>query len=133
MLVIYFFGIYTLFNLSDLAIGIAVIIVLPTLVLYTRIFKRIPLIGNMAVAAVLGIVFLFSEAAFTGTVDTMWTPAWLAFGLTFIRELIKDMEDIEGDKLHGARTFPSVFGVEKSLYLVYFLTIIFCVLYCGKL
>ena len=23
----------------------------------------------------------------------MWVPAWLAFGLTFIRELIKDIED----------------------------------------
>ena len=129
MLAIYFFGIYALFNLSELAIEIALVIVLPTLVFYTPLFKRIPLIGNMAVAAVLGMVFLFSEAAFTGTVSAMWTPAWLAFGLTFIRELIKDVEDVEGDKLYGAKTVPVVFGVDKSLYLVYLLIITFCILW----
>jgi geranylgeranylglycerol-phosphate geranylgeranyltransferase len=128
MLAIYFLGIYTLFNLSELAIEIALVIVLPILVLYTSIFKRIPLVGNMAVAVVLGLVFVFSEAAFTGVVSTMWIPAWLAFGLTLIRELIKDIEDIEGDKLDGARTLPVVFGVNKTFYLVYFLIITFCVL-----
>jgi len=129
MFAIYFFGIYMLFNLSELAIEIALVIVLPILVLYTPIFKRIPLIGNIAVAAVLGMVFLFSEAAFTNTVSAMWIPAWLAFGLTFIRELIKDVEDVEGDNLNGAMTFPVVFGVDKSLYLVYLLIITFCILW----
>ena len=128
MLAIYSVGIYTLFNLSKLAIEIALVIVLPTLVVYTPILKRIPLLGNMAVATMLGLVFLFSEAAFTGVVSTMWTPALLAFGLMFIREFIKDIEDIEGDKLDGARTFPVVFGLEKSLYLAYLFIIIFCVL-----
>ncbi|MBC8311897.1 MAG: geranylgeranylglycerol-phosphate geranylgeranyltransferase [Candidatus Marinimicrobia bacterium] len=129
MLALYFTGIYTVFNLSPLAIEIALVVVLPTLVLYTPLFKRIPLIGNMAVAAVLGLVFLFSEAAFTGMVSTMWVPAWLAFGLTFIRELVKDVEDVEGDKLNGAKTFPVRFGVQKSLYLVYLLIIVFCLLW----
>ena len=128
MLAIYFFGIYALFNLSELAIEIALLIVLPILILYTPVFKRIPLIGNIAVAAVLGMVFIFSEAAFTGTVSIMWTPSWMAFGLTFIRELIKDVEDLDGDKLYGARTFPVVFGVHNSLYLAYLLIITFCVL-----
>jgi geranylgeranylglycerol-phosphate geranylgeranyltransferase len=129
MVALYFSGIYMAFNLPELAIEIALVVVLPTLVLYTPLYKRIPLVGNMAVAAVLGMVFLFSEAAFTGTVTTMWVPAWLAFGLTFIRELIKDIEDIDGDKLDGARTFPVIFGVEKALYLVYLLIIIFCALW----
>ncbi len=129
MLALYFGGIYMVFNLPQPAIEIALVVVLPTLVLYTPFFKRIPLVGNMAVAAVLGMVFLFSEAAFTGTVSTMLVPAWLAFGLTFIRELIKDVEDVEGDKLNGARTFPVTFGVQKSLKLVYLLIIIFCVLW----
>lgn len=129
MLALYFGGIYMSFYLPELAMEMALVLVLPTLVLYTPLFKRIPLIGNMAVAAVLGMVFLFSEAAFTGTVTTMWVPAWLAFGLTFIRELIKDIEDIDGDKLEGVRTFPVVFGMEKSLHLVYLFIIIFCALW----
>jgi len=128
MLALYFGGIYMAFNLPQTAIEIALVVVLPTLVLYTPLYKRIPLIGNMAVASVLGMVFLFSEAAFTGTVTAMWVPAGLVIGLTFIRELIKDIEDVEGDKLDGVRTFPVVFGRGCSLYLVYLLIIIFCIL-----
>ena len=82
----------------------------------------------MAIGVVLALVFIFSEAALTGTVGIMWLPAWLTFGFTLIRELIKDVEDISGDKIDGARTFPVVFGVEKTLFLVYLLIITLCVL-----
>ena len=129
MLAIYVFGIYMAFNLNPLATKIALLLVLPTLVLYTPFYKRIPLLGNIVVAGVLGMVFIFSEASFTGNIKNMWVPAWLAFGLTFIRELIKDIEDIEGDRLDGAKTLPVLIGVEKSLYLVYLLVFIFCVLW----
>ncbi len=126
MFILYTLGIYTAFSLPSLAIEIALFFVLPILVLYTPIFKSIPLIGNMAIASVLGVVFLFSEAAFTEEVNTMWTPAWLAFGLSFIRELIKDIADIEGDEINGASTFPVKFGIKNSLYLIYGLIILFC-------
>ena len=126
MFVLYMLGIYTVFNLPSLAIKIALFFVLPTLILYTPLFKTIPLVGNMAIASVLGVVFLFSEAAFTGEVNRMWTPAWLAFGLSFIRELIKDTADVDGDKINGVITFPVKFGINSSLYLTYGLIILFC-------
>ena len=78
MLFLYSVGIYTVLALPKLAIAIAIIIVLPILVFYTSYLKRIPLLGNMAIALVLGLVFLFSEAALLGTIKKMWTPAWLA-------------------------------------------------------
>ena len=128
MLILYFLGIYIVFNLSELAIEIALMAVLPTLVLYTPIFKRIPLIGNIVVSSILGLVFLFSEAALIGTINAMWVPAYLSFGLTFIREWIKDVEDVTGDRLYGVRTIPVVIGVAKSLRLLYLIIIIFCIL-----
>lgn len=40
-----------------------------------------------------------------------------AFLLTLIREIVKDMEDIEGDMLQLCTTFPIVYGLKKSILL----------------
>ena len=37
-----------------------------------------------------------------------------AFSLSLIREMIKDMEDVEGDKEYGCRTIPIVLGIKKA-------------------
>ena len=129
MLILYIIGIYIAFYLPWIARLIAVIIVLPILILYTSLFKSIPLFGNMVIALALGMVFLFSEAVFTQEIRIMWTPAWLAFGLSFIRELIKDIADLEGDQLYHVYTFPVKFGIKKSLRLTYLLIIFFCILW----
>ena len=48
----------------------------------------------------------------------MWIPAWLAFGLSSIRELIKDIADVDGDKINGIMTFPVKFGINSfPLYI----------------
>lgn len=50
--------------------------------------------------------------------------SFFAFIISFIRELIKDMEDIKGDEKTEAKTFPVVFGLNKSKILVLVLSII---------
>jgi 4-hydroxybenzoate polyprenyltransferase len=40
--------------------------------------------------------------------------AAFAFVLTIIREAIKDMEDLEGDRKEGCRTMPIVWGINAS-------------------
>ena len=47
--------------------------------------------------------------------------SFFAFLTTFIRELVKDIEDMEGDEKVGCRTFPVVYGVKKSKQLLTFL------------
>jgi len=96
-----------------IAIGLA----LPTLIIYSKILKGTPLIGNAAVAAMLSLSFIFAGAAF-GKIETMIIPACLAFGLTFVRELVKDMADIEGDSIAGLNTFPVKVGLNKSAKIV---------------
>ncbi|NQU66943.1 MAG: geranylgeranylglycerol-phosphate geranylgeranyltransferase [Candidatus Marinimicrobia bacterium] len=105
---------------------LALAVILPLLLLYTPIFKKIPLLGNVLIAAILAIVFIFSEVALTGIADKMWFPAGLAFGLSLIRELVKDMEDIRGDTEVGVQTFPVRFGMAKSFYLLLLVTICLC-------
>jgi len=45
--------------------------------------------------------------------------AFFAFMLTFSREIIKDIEDMEGDKSKNLKTFPLLVGVNLSLALVF--------------
>ena len=47
----------------------------------------------------------------------MIIPSILAFGLTMLRELIKDIADIEGDKENNLKTLPIVIGEEKSIFV----------------
>ena len=48
----------------------------------------------------------------------MWTPTVLAFGLTLVRELVKDIADINGDKSVGINTFPIFAGIKKTVQLI---------------
>ncbi len=48
-----------------------------------------------------------------------------AFGLSLIREIIKDMEDVEGDKEYGCRTLPIVMGIKKAKLICTSLILLF--------
>lgn len=102
---------------------IAVGIALPVLVLYSLRLKSLPIIGNISVALILGLAFLFSGAVF-GSVQPMIIPAALAFGLTLVRELVKDIADMDGDRQAGINTFPVLLGLGPSISL----SVFFCVL-----
>ena len=108
-------------ELSEAAKVIGIVIALPFMVLYSKYLKGMPLIGNMIVAFILGLSFLFCGAAFNN-MSPMWIPMILAFGLTLVRELVKDIADMEGDKSAGLKTFPITAGIEKSIQLSIFLS-----------
>ncbi|MBT3497094.1 MAG: UbiA family prenyltransferase [Candidatus Marinimicrobia bacterium] len=116
---IFFFLLGTIFafQLSDESKIIGIGIALPLMILYSRYLKGRPLIGNFIIALILGLTFLFSGAAF-GNISALFLPAILAFGLTFIRELVKDIADLEGDKQSQLHTYPIMAGTEKSVRLV---------------
>jgi len=96
---------------------IGIFIAMPIMTLYTTYFKNKPLIGNFSVAFILSLSFIFCGAAFN-SINPMIIPTLLCFGLSFLRELVKDMADIEGDKSSGLSTFPIYSGFENSIKLV---------------
>ena len=108
-------------ELSEAAKVIGIVIAMPFMVLYSKYLKGMPLIGNMIVAFILGLSFLFCGAAFNN-MSPMWIPMILAFGLTLVRELEKDIADMEGDQSVGLKTFPITAGIEKSIQLSIFLS-----------
>ncbi len=97
------------------------------LIAYSARLKRQPLVGNLAVSFMLGLAFIYVGAAF-GKIETTLVMAVLAFGFTLIREIIKDLEDLEGDSKNDARTLPIIWGESKTLKLVLFLMVTFAFL-----
>ena len=89
---------------------------LVALVTYTTVFKGTPGLGNALVAYLVGSTFLFGGAA-VGDLETPVVLAALAGVSTFTREVIKDVEDIAGDREEGLRTLPIAIGERESLWL----------------
>ena len=56
----------------------------------------------------------------------LWVGAYtlFAFLTTLIREILKDMEDMEGDKEFGCKTLPIVIGINKSKLVLFGLILI---------
>ena len=121
--VLFCIGAFLCMQLSDTAKMIGIIIAIPLMVIYSTLLKTKPLIGNITVALILGMSFLFCGSAH-GNIEPMWLPMWLAFGLTLVRELVKDIADIEGDRFVGISTYPIVAGLDRSIHLSIFLSIL---------
>jgi len=102
-----------------------VIVILTSVLLYlysTRL-KKIPLLGNITVAYLTGLAFIFGGIA-VNNVHGALIPAIFAFFINLIRELIKDMDDIEGDTKVGLQTFPKRFGMKATILLITIVTIV---------
>ena len=87
------------------------------LALYAARLKSMPLIGNIAVSYLSGSMFLFG-GAFAGMAGLvhLLPIAVMTFLAMMARELLKDAEDVEGDKAGGASTLPIRIGVKKTAY-----------------
>ncbi len=107
--------------LFPLAIGI--------LALYSATLKRLPFIGNLLVAlycaGVPGILVLTERSALAELIDARPAVGMdtvrvcvlfmaFAFVATLLRELVKDLEDIRGDRQEGRLTLPVLLGVAPS-------------------
>jgi 4-hydroxybenzoate polyprenyltransferase len=113
------------------------IVVAATLYLYATSLKQMILVGNIVVALLLsfsvvivGIFDLF-PATYEGNQREMATLfsiltdyAIFAFIINFIREIVKDLEDVDGDYNQGMNTLPIVLGVSRVSKVVFALSFI---------
>ncbi|WP_331232524.1 geranylgeranylglycerol-phosphate geranylgeranyltransferase [Natronorarus salvus] len=102
-------------TLPPLAIAIAVVNLL-LLIAYTELFKGLPGVGNAVVAALGGSTFLFGGAA-VGDIAAPGVLFVLAALSTFTREVIKDVEDVDGDREEGLNTLPIAIGERPALWI----------------
>lgn len=125
-LVLFGIGIGISAFINQPAFIIVALIATPLMVAYSLWLKGTPLIGNLVVSFILGLAFIFAGAAF-GHLWGMLTPAFLAFGFTLIRELVKDIADFKGDRATNLKTFPVRFGIGTSIRLTIVLIILLCI------
>jgi len=87
-----------------------------SLYFYSRIFKRTVLLGNLLVGLVTALAFVYGALA-VGNLERSFFPALFAFLINVARELVKDVEDIEGDARQNAQTLPVKYGAKQGLIL----------------
>ena len=121
---------YLLFSVSAIMISsliniAAIVIVTVTSLLlffYSFKLKAVPLIGNLTVAVCTGLAFIYGGVA-VGNWKLGIIPAVFAFLINLIRELLKDIEDLEGDLKNKVITFPGKYGIDKTKSLIIMITV----------
>ena len=90
-------------------------------ILYDTHMKKVKLVGNFYIAYVMAIPFIFGAAAVLPErgISLSLTPsvfilALIAFLAGSGREIMKDVQDYEGDIEKGVRSFPRYIGKYKS-------------------
>jgi 4-hydroxybenzoate polyprenyltransferase len=113
------------------------ILVATLLYMYATSFKQIPVLGNVVVALMLStsiiIIGLFdilpaidvdNRFRMKEAFDILIHYAIFAFIINLIREIVKDMEDMDGDYQSGINSLPIAIGVQKTKIIVGVLTVI---------
>ena len=93
--------------------------------LYSNRLKRLPLVGNVAIAGLSALAVALPGIYYPSSYFLMLLYVLLAFFISLMRELIKDMEDIRGDQQFGCQTFPIVYGVRKTKILLFAIMALF--------
>ncbi|EAZ94507.1 4-hydroxybenzoate-octaprenyltransferase [Flavobacteria bacterium BAL38] len=112
------------------------ILVATLLYVYATNLKQIPVLGNIIVAFLLSvsivIIALFDVFPATDSENKIRMGevfgilidyAIFAFIINLIREIIKDLEDIDGDYQTGINTLPIAIGINKTKIIVSILTV----------
>ncbi|HSD08969.1 geranylgeranylglycerol-phosphate geranylgeranyltransferase [Flavobacterium sp.] len=113
------------------------IVISATLYLYATSLKQMLLIGNFVVALLLAfsviIIGVFdllpainteNKVIMADLFSILLDYAIFAFVINFIREIVKDLEDINGDYNQGMNTLPIVLGIKRTAKLVLVLSLI---------
>jgi 4-hydroxybenzoate polyprenyltransferase len=96
--------------------------------LYSNSLKRLPFIGNFAVALLTGLSILVVDALFYPHHSLIWIYSLFAFFMTLVREIVKDMEDLKGDNTFGCKTLPIVWGIRRTKGVIFFILVLFLAL-----
>jgi 4-hydroxybenzoate polyprenyltransferase len=98
--------------------------------LYSNQLKRLPFIGNFSVALLTGLSIYIVHFIYPDGHSWVLAYAAFAFSFTMIREIIKDMEDVKGDTAFGCRTLPVIYGIRRTKWVIYGLSVLFVLTLC---
>lgn len=117
-------SLYCTFLLSAWTYFAMLLMAIIALFIYSKSLKSTPIIGNALVATLsagVGGIILWMEypviSSIPGAVKLLLNFVLISFFLTLYREIIKDIEDIDGDRKQGCHTLPVLYGVKTSNYI----------------
>lgn len=116
-----FLGIVLAF-IIDWIPGIIALLSSVLMLFYAYSLKRKFIIGNVIISFLTGLTFVFGGLV-VGEILISIYLGFYAFLMTMAREIVKDMEDVEGDLIEGATTLPIVHGKRISSMLAAFFMI----------
>ncbi len=137
-------GLYLSFSMNSSSLSYVYFYVIAGLFCYSFYFKRVAFVGNLIVSTFISltIILLYLFHGSYSRENNLFDGIYLFYviisysifaGLTtMIRELLKDIEDIDGDYKIKAKTLPIILGVKrtKSITLVFtFILIVLLILF----
>jgi 4-hydroxybenzoate polyprenyltransferase len=144
------YNLYIILNISGVALGFYLsnvigkpgfatifILIASLLYFYSTTLKSIMILGNIAVAFVLSIsvliigvfdlypvTFVENRGVMGSFFSILTDYAIFAFMINLLREIVKDIEDVNGDYNQGMNTLPIAIGMERTAKVVLVLTVI---------
>ncbi len=115
-LILNILGLLATFFISTIATGIAMIAIL-IMYAYSISFKRQLLIGNLVVCFVVSLGLVYGAIAMN-RFEGIWFPITFSILFNFAREVLKDLEDVKGDEVLGAKTLALLLGQKKTLMII---------------
>ncbi len=136
-------GTYVSWRIGHLIFGLIFFLVSGILWFYSTTYKRQLIVGNLIVALLTAMVplmvvlfelpmliksysniFIKYGQSFTPVFYWVSAFAFFAFFTTLIREIIKDIEDFEGDSAYGRNTLPIIWGVKNTKIIIIVLLVL---------
>lgn len=138
------YNIYIALNCTGVAIGFYLantigkpnfsaifIVIAATLYMYATTLKQMAVVGNVVIALLLSISVLIigvftlypaitieNQPIMGSLFSVLLDYALYAFMINFLRELVKDIEDINGDYNQGMRTLPIILGQKRTQKII---------------
>ena len=144
------YNIYIALNITGVAIGFYLsnviqrpgfatifIFIASLLYFYSTTLKQIMILGNLVVAfllaisvVIIGVFDVFpamaaeNKAQMASLFSILTDYALFAFMINFIREIVKDIEDVDGDYNQGMNTLPIAIGISRTAKIVFVISVI---------
>lgn len=120
---------FILGNVAGLLLGfwslaISLFIATTLLFWYAYRLRHVAFVGNIVVAFLSALTFLFAAQAF-GDIKLGYIPFLFTFLISVVREIIKDLEDLNGDEAHDSKTLPVVIGTTPTRVMAGIISIFF--------
>lgn len=84
---------------------------------YAYYFKRYAIIGNLIISTLAALVIISGGLLKHIKLPLMWMTIF-AFLITLIREIVKDVEDINGDLQNQLKTLPILAGLRLTQFII---------------